>query len=286
VRFWCSRVLTDWTWAWKPYWGVWLLVALIAVAYGLSWRRHLRVTGRGLDRVDKKHIAQFAGGLLVLWVASDWPVGALGAAYLVSIHMLQFLLYVLGAAPLLLLGTPEWMARRLLHRLRLDRPYRFIARPIPAAIMFNIVIVCTHAPLPVDILRSGQLASFLLDMVWLVAGLIVWSPVVSPLPEVVHPSVLVKMAYMFLGIGGVSIIPAGFMVFADYPLYGAYELAPRVGMSAVEDQQLAGAFMKVGMLPVVWLTMAVMWARWFYATHAAEQSYHRDHSADAEHGVP
>ena len=281
MRFWCSRVLTDWSWTWKPYWGVWVLVALIAFVYARSWRRHLRVTGRSLDRTDKKHIIQFVAGLLALWVASDWPVGLLGASYLVSIHMLQFLLYVLGAAPLLLLGTPEWMARRGLHRLRLDRPYRFLARPIPAAIMFNIMIICTHAPLSVDFLRGSQVGSFLLDMVWLTCGLIVWSPVVSPLPEVVHPSVLVKMAFMFLGIGGVSIVPAGFMVFADNPLYGAYELAPRVGLTAVDDQQLAGAFMKVGMMPVVWITMAVMWSRWFHTEHAADQSYRRDHSADS-----
>ena len=135
----------------------------------LSWRRHLRVTGRGPRSRRQEAHRPVRGG-------TARPVGRLRLArrgcsvprYLVSIHMLQFLLYVLGAAPLLLLGTPEWMARRVLHRLRLDRPYRFMARPIPAAIMFNIMIMCTHAPLPVDFLRGSQVGSFLLDMVWLV----------------------------------------------------------------------------------------------------------------------
>lgn len=282
MRVWCSRLLTEWTWEWRPYYGVWVLIGGIALVYGLSWRRHLRVTGRSLDHRDRVCIARFAAGLVILWIASDWPLAALGSGYLVSMHMLQFMLKVLGVAPLLLLGTPEWMARRLLHRFRLDRSYRFVAQPIVAAVLFNVMLVCTHAPATVDLLRGSQVGSFAVDTIWVMSGLIAWSPVISPLPEVVHPSVLIKMAFLFLGLGGVSIVPAGFLVFADYPLYRVYELAPRVwGMSAVDDQQLAGAIMKVGMMPVIWITMAVMWSRWFHAKHADDHSYRREHPVES-----
>ncbi|MBA2388453.1 MAG: cytochrome c oxidase assembly protein [Acidimicrobiia bacterium] len=275
MRFWCVRLLSDWSWEWRPYYGVWVLVAAFATVYGLSWRRHLRVTGRSLVAADRRHVYRFAGALAVLWITSDWPLGALGSGYLLSAHMMQFLLYVLGVAPLMLLGVPEWMARRFVHRLQIDRLYRIVARPLVAGVLFNVLLVCSHAPDTVDLLRGSQLGSFVIDMTWLLMGLIAWSPVISPLPEVVHESVLIKMAYLFLAIGGVSIVPAGFMVFSEYPLYSAYELAPRVGLSAVDDQQLAGAIMKVGMVPVVWGAMAVMWARWFYADHAGDQSYRR-----------
>lgn len=276
MRFWCTPITADWTWEWQPYVGVWMLIAVIAGLYALSWRRHLRVTQRAWQTADRKYPIRFAGGLLCLLIASDWPVAALGAGYLASVHMAQFLLYTVGVAPLLLLGTPEWMARRVVHRFRLDRVYRLLTLPVVAALVFNGLLVATHAPVTVDLLRGFQVGSFGLDMVWLLMGLVAWSPVISPLPEVVHQSAPVKMIYLFVGLTGMALVPGGFLVFADYPLYATYEQAPRVGgMSALEDQQLAGAVMKVGMMPVVWGSILAIWVRWFYASHKTDQSYRR-----------
>ncbi len=42
-------------------------------------------------------------------------MGTLGAGYLASVHMAQYLLYTLVAAPLLMLGTPEWMVRPIVR---------------------------------------------------------------------------------------------------------------------------------------------------------------------------
>ena len=69
------------------------------------------------NRESKRRCFVFA--VLLLWLATDWPLGLLGASYLASAHMVQFLIYTMAVAPLLLLCTPEWMARRLLGRLRL-----------------------------------------------------------------------------------------------------------------------------------------------------------------------
>jgi cytochrome c oxidase assembly factor CtaG len=61
----------------------------------------------------------------------------------------------------------------------------------------------------------------------------------------------------------VPIVPASFLTFASYPLYSTYELAPRVGsLTALQDQQLAGITMKLGMVPVIWGALAVMFFRW------------------------
>ena len=69
MRFWCVRVLSDWTWTWRPYFGVWALVAVFSVIYARSWRRHLRVTGRSLTRPDRRHIVRFAAAMVVLLLA-------------------------------------------------------------------------------------------------------------------------------------------------------------------------------------------------------------------------
>ena len=52
----------------------------------------------------------FALGMAGLWAASDWPLGTLGAGYLLSVHTVLYIIYTMVAAPLLVLGLPPWMA--------------------------------------------------------------------------------------------------------------------------------------------------------------------------------
>ena len=72
------------------------------------------------------------------------------------------------------------------------------------------------------------------------------------------------MTYLFLAMGIVPAVPAGFLTFASFPLYATYELAPRVhGLAADTDQQMAGLIMKLGGIPIVWGTIAVMMVKWW-----------------------
>jgi hypothetical protein len=53
------------------------------------------------------------------------------------------------------------------------------------------------------------------------------------------------------------------LTFAANPLYATYELAPRVGgIDALADQQLAGALMKVGSIPLIWPVIGALFVRW------------------------
>ena len=63
-------------------------------------------------------------GVASLWIALDWPIDPLGDHYLFSIHMVQHLLISMVAAPLMLLGTPDWLLRMLLR----PRPVYAVAR--------------------------------------------------------------------------------------------------------------------------------------------------------------
>ena len=100
MQWWCSAQNTAWTWQWRPYPGVWLFVVCVGVAL---WRWNRAGAQRAGRRTTPLHPAAIAG-LFVLWLALDWPLGALGAGYLASVHMLQFQLIALVAAPLLLRG--------------------------------------------------------------------------------------------------------------------------------------------------------------------------------------
>lgn len=267
MRFWCSAIEEPWSWAWRAYPGVWAASLALAVPYLAARRRAGSLRPQTLDAVDaaaqRRQTWLFLAGVLAFWAASDWPLGVLGAGYLASAHMAQFMLYTLVSAPLLLLGIPEPMARRMLAKLRL---YRFVARlakPVTAGLVFNGCLVATHSPWAVDTLRASQFGSFVMDAVWLASGVLVWLPICSPLPEHRLRAYPGKMAYLFLALGVVPAVPAGFLTFAGFPLYATYELAPRFyGLDAATDQQMAGLIMKLGGIPIVWGTIIAMMLRW------------------------
>ncbi|HSM45543.1 MAG TPA: cytochrome c oxidase assembly protein [Acidimicrobiia bacterium] len=257
ISWWCTALARPWSWQWIPYPGIWAASILPLVLYWRAVRRHA-------GAVDRRKALQFVAGVVVFWIASDWPLGTLGAGYLASAHMTQFLLYTLVSAPLLLLGTPEWMARRLTRRLRIERLTSWFGRSlVPTALIYNAILLATHAPGTVEILRNSQWGSFAMDVVWMVAGVLLWLPVISPLSDARASYPWSKMAYLFVTTSVVAVIPASFLTFTSTPIYGIYELAPRIGsITALEDQQLAGIIMKIATIPVIWSTIAVLWFRW------------------------
>lgn len=257
ISWWCVALQEPWSWRWIAYPGIWVAMAAPLVAY-------FRTVSRSDRPTTRRQKVQFLVGMLILWIATDWPLGTLGAGYLASAHMAQFLLYTLGAAPLLMLGTPEWMAERIIARLRLGRVARWLGGSlVGAGVIYNLMLVSTHAPGVVSLFRTSQVGSFVMDVLWLVAGLILWFPVLAPIARLRSTSLPGRMAYLFITTSLVAVIPASFLTFTTMPIYSIYELAPRIGsLTARADQQLAGIVMKLGSIPIVWGTIAVLWFRW------------------------
>lgn len=265
ISWWCVARQEPWTWQWVAYPGVWLAAILPTVAY-------FRAAARTDEITTRRQKLQFLGGIAIFWIASDWPLGALGAGYLASAHMAQFLLYTLGTAPLILLGTPDWMMERILSRLRIRPVFAWLSRSlVVSAAVYNVGLVVTHSPGVVSALRTSQIGSFVMDIAWIILGLVLWMPVIAPIRELRHPSPFARIGYLFVTTSVVAVIPASFLTFTRLPLYSIYELAPRVGsLTANADQQLAGIVMKLGSLPVIWTTIAVLWFRWVAAEREQE----------------
>ena len=102
------------------------------------------------------------------------------------------------AAPLLLLGTRPGCALgagppRLLHAVR------SLARFVPALLVFNLVLVVTHWPFMVNASLHSGVVHFSLHAVLFVSSLIVWLPIVSPLPEIPRLAPIMQMLYLFAG---------------------------------------------------------------------------------------
>ncbi len=255
MQWWCAATAAEWTWAWRAYPGVWIAVALVAVAY---WRAVRPVA-------PWSRVLSFAAGLLLLWTALDWPVGALGAGYLLSVHTAQYVVLTLVATPLLLGGVPpdRWPADSAL--------LRRLAHPGLGLFGYTAVMAVTHIPAVTDGLMATQPGSFAIDLLWLAGAFMLWWPVLAP-AGTVRMSPPIRIGYLFAATIPPT-VPAAFMVFADYPLYGLYELAPRVAaIGAAADQQAAGLIMKAGADPILWLAMGIVFFRWQHAEQRAERA--------------
>lgn len=259
-------------WAWHPHPDVWLLVVVLGGGYIFALRRlgprHVPAGGRPATGAQ---MVAFGGGLLTLWLGADWPLHDLGEGYLYSVHMSQHLLFTLVAPPLLLLGTPAWLARELLRPPRLFAVVSRLARPVPALIVFNALIVVTHWPAFVDFTLRSEVSHFAAHTAIFGSALLMWCPVAAPLPELRPLSPPAQMLYLFLQ-SIVPTVPASFLVFAERPIYRFYETVPRLwGLSAGEDQRIGGLLMKLGGGVLLWAIIAVIFFRW----HAEEESNDR-----------
>lgn len=268
MTWWCSARDVAWSWTWQAYPGVWLFIGALAAWYVRAIRRPERAGGPpGTAR--PLELAWFGYGLLALWVATDWPVGALGSGYLLTVHQIQWILYSLVAPPLMLVGIPMRVRARAAERGRLAGLLRFFAHPLPAFLAFHLALLATHLPWTVDTLRPWQLGSFGIDMVWLVGGLALWWPIVAP-PSIRRLRDLPAIGYLFASTI-LPTIPAAFLTFSDTPIYGLYELAPRLsGIPAIRDQHTAGLLMKAVGDPIIWLAMSILFFRWARSEQAED----------------
>src|SRR5690348_13970708 len=245
--------------AWEPHPDVWLLVGMIVAGYATAIvRLGPRYATAGEPVLTRFQGMCFGAGSLALLIASDWPIHDLGERYLFSVHMVQHLTYSLIAAPLLLLGTPTWLARIVVSPPGMLPVVRRLCRFIPATILFNLVVIVTHTPVVVNAALEHAPIHFAIHTVIVLSSLIVWMPLLSPLPEVPRFHPLMCMLFLFMQ-SIVPTVPASFLTFGDHPLYHFYETVPRLwGISALQDMQAAGLIMKIVGGFVLWIVIAIV----------------------------
>lgn len=246
---------------WHVHLDVWVLMGALAIAYVALARAH--------GPLDRGRAILFATGIGVLWLASDWPVHDLAEGYLYSVHMVQHMLVTLVAGVLLVLGIPAGMGRALLgirpdgSRSRRFAVVRWMARPVPGLVQFNLVLVLSHWPAVVNLTVRNHGVHFVAHAVLLVSALLMWLPVASTVPEIPRLRAPTQMLYLFLQTI-LPTVPASFLTFGAKPLYHAYETLPRLwGVSALSDQQVAGLIMKIGGGFYLWIVIATIFFRWY-----------------------
>jgi putative membrane protein len=262
-------------WAFSPHPEVWLLVGFLAVAYVYM----VRVIGPkavpvGTAPIERRHWIAFGLGMAVLWVASDWPLHDISEQYLYSAHMIQHMLLSYVMPPLALMATPTWLFRVLIGEGRLYGVVKFLTKPVVAGLLFNFCVMMLHLPLLVNAsVESGPL-HYLLHVVVVTSSLLMWMPVCGPLPEL-RMGTAGMMIYLFLQ-SVVPTVPAAWLTFAESPIYDAYNRPLRLwGLSVTDDQQLAGAIMKVVGGMYLWAIVIYLFFKRFAARSGDSYDYRR-----------
>jgi putative membrane protein len=262
-------------WRFQFHPEVWVLVGFLTCAYIYM----VRVIGpkavpAGQPAVSRRNIGCFIGAMLMLWVASDWPVHDIGEEYLYSVHMGQHMVLSYFLPPLVLMATPEWLLRVLVGNGRFYRVVVFFTQPVVAAVLFNAMVIITHIPGVVAAsVESGPL-HYSLHFAVVTFSLLMWMPVVGPFPEL-QISPIGKCIYLFIQ-SLVPTIPAAWLTFADGAVYKTYDQPIRVwGLSVVFDQQLAGAIMKTGGGIFLWAVIIYIFFKKFAAGFEYGNTYRR-----------
>ena len=251
---------TDWPLDPHLHPDVLTVVALVAVAY---WQALTRLGPRmvppGTSPYSRRQVRLLVAGVPTLLVFSEWPVHDLAEGYLYSVHMVQHSAYTLVLPPLFILGTPAWLWRWMLRPVL--GAFRALTRPWVAVTVFSAVTVATHLPPAVTAaVRSGP-AHFGQHLVLVLAAVLVWWPLLGPLPEAPRLTApLHRIVYVFCQSLVPSIVGSTLIWSTSVP-YRVYEEYPPVwGISDLADQRWAGTIMEAfegGLLVVLMLVVFV-----------------------------
>jgi putative membrane protein len=205
----------------------------------------------------------FVGGTALLFLSLNGPLHDLSDNYLFSAHMIQHLIITLIVPPLWLMGLPAWSLRPVLGRPAVLAAARAVTGPLVAFAIYNVVFIGWHFPSMYNWALVNHNAHILQHLMFIAAAVLMWWPVVSPVPELDRIQTPVRMLYLFaLGIP-MSIVSA-IITLAEQAMYPWYAAAPRVfeNLTAVDDQQLGGLIMWVPGMIVFWTAITIIFFRW------------------------
>jgi putative membrane protein len=213
-------------------------------------------------KVEPRQAAAFAAALIVMLLALCGPIDELEDDRLFLAHMTQHLLLCLVMPPLLLLGLTDWMVRPFLTA-RWVRPVaRFLTNPLVAYLIYNGVLVWVHTPGLYDLMCRNEEVHISVHILMMVVGVLLWWPLLSPLPEMPRLNYPAQMLYLFIWLVPMAAIAAP-ISFATKVIYPWYLEGPHpFGLTPLADQVAGGLLMWVGAGFYVICVATLIFYRW------------------------
>ncbi len=237
-------------WDWHPHLLLWGVLAALGLLVALAHRRLVRTSPHPVTW-PRRRAVRFAAGLVLIGVCMGWPLGDLAARWAATALVFQRCLLVLAVAPLILAGLSDDLIRRLTRPAAVDAVLVRVLRPPVAVITVTVLLVGTMAPSLVAAQASSAAARAGLALVVLVAGIILWLPIMGRIPGIARPRPMIRAAYLVAQ----AIVPVflSFVFILDpEPLYPAFAHSVEViRLRPLNDQQVAGFVSKLSFLFVL-----------------------------------
>ena len=240
------------SWPFEP----WVLASLLLTA-GIYLRGWLALHRRDERRWPWSQPVAFGAGLLALFLALASPIEPF-TSLLLQVHMLQHVLLMMIAPPLLWLGAPlfplllglprpirTYWAAPLFAGPFLRRSFEMLTHPVPAWLLFTAATWFWHLPPIYELALASDGWHYLQHVCFLGTALLFWYPVIRPYPSRPSWSPWLLIPYLILADVQNTLLSA-VLTFSDQPLYPYYVERPRLGnLSPLDDQAAAGVLMWV-----------------------------------------
>jgi putative membrane protein len=239
---------------------LWAVVAAVGIGVSLLHRRLLHESDRATPWA-KNRIVGFVGALVVTVVAMGWPLGDLAAHWSLMALVLQRCVLVLAVAPLLLAGLPDDVIAWSTRPAAVDATLMRITRPPAAVVCVTVLLVGSMAPVLVAAQSQSPLARGALAVVVLVAGVVLWLPIIGRVPGIPRPRPMIRAVYL-VAQAVVPVFLSFIFILATRPLYPQFARSKDViGLRPLNDQQVSGFVSKLTFLATLLVVAAVILAR-------------------------
>lgn len=273
----------DTSWDLAP--TVLLSLVVYAAAYVHRWRRVRAQHGeRG---AGVKHLVLWLAGLLCIFVALCSPVDAM-AIDLASAHMVQHLLLADLAPIALILGLTKLLLRPVTRTIAaIERKAGFVASPVFGVVAYVGAMWLWHVPAFYDAALQHPGVHVLEHICFMAAGTLYWWHLISPIRSRLRLGGMASIAYMAstkLLVGALGVL----LTFLPTLLYRPYDVggATHWGMSALDDQHVAGAIMGLEQSLVMGVGLAYLFFRMLAESERADERAERLDNARVAETTP
>jgi cytochrome c oxidase assembly factor CtaG len=236
---------------------------LVAALYGLGVRRRLRLVGTVNPEWRWRGACFLAGVASIVIVLA--PTFDRWADELLWAHMLQHVVLMSFAPPLIVLGAP-WLPvwrglplglRRPLARFAVGLPgivragFRSLRDPYVVFVLASVDLAVWHLPALYDLTLRSNGVHYSEHALFVILGLLFWLQVLDSPPFHPRLTALWRAGYTTAG-AATGWLLALVLAFAPTPLYPAYAAVVHRpgGISALGDQALAaGVMLGIGAIP-------------------------------------
>jgi putative membrane protein len=227
-------------------------VAVLAIAL-VYWRGWFRLRETSPNAPSVRRLTMFLAGILALWIAVGSPLAILDHTRL-TFHMVQHLLLMTIAAPLILLAEPVMTLRQgLPERLvdwvvsplsrRLHGLGNILSHPVCCWLSGTAIVIAWHIPALFELGMRSQFWHAMQHASFLAGGLLFWWPVIQPWPAIAKWPRWSIPLYLFFATLPCDALSA-FLAFCDRVVYSSHGSDHAIANAlTLQDQALAGALM-------------------------------------------